>query len=187
MPSRKFHPAWYLFAAVMVAAGLIGAGLALWLRSARGFSCMAQPTRLETYMATAMRMLAMPARAKTRINPYAARITPMDIRMASEHFAGHCAVCHDNNGDAQTDFGKDLYPHPPDLRKSATQKLTDGQLYYIIRNGIRMSGMPAWSMDTPRETWELVNFIRHLPKLTPEQLARMKRYDPKTKYKEPIM
>lgn len=187
MPSRKFHPLWLSIIALIVAAGLIGAGLTLWLRAARGFSCMAQPTKMETYLATTMRMMAMPARAKSKINPYAAGMTPMELRMASEHFAGHCAVCHNNNGDGQTDFGKDLYPHPPDLRKPGTQKLTDGQLYYMIRNGIRLSGMPAWSMDTPQETWALVSFIRHLPKLTPAQLARMRRYDPKTKYKEPIM
>jgi mono/diheme cytochrome c family protein len=92
-----------------------------------------------------------------------------------EHFADHCATCHSNDGGGQTIFGKGLYPKPPDLRAAGTQNKSDGELYYTIQNGVRLSGMPAFSeIHTTEKTWRLVLFIRHLPQITPEELNEMK-------------
>ena len=69
------------------------------------------------------------------------------------------------------------------MRAAATQSLSDGELFSIIENGIRLTGMPAWGTGTPegeRESWALVHFIRHLPSLTPEEIARMEALNPKT-------
>jgi hypothetical protein len=67
------------------------------------------------------------------------------------------------------------YPKPPDLRAAETQNKTDGELYYTIANGIRLSGMPAFSeIHTTEKAWRLVLFIRHLPQITPEELDEMK-------------
>ena len=81
-----------------------------------------------------------------------------------------------------------MYPKPPDMRLAATQNLTDGELYYIIENGVRLSGMPAWGdprfIDQDDDTWKIVLFIRHLPNLTPEDLQDMKDYNPKGKMEE---
>ncbi|MGD9713838.1 MAG: cytochrome c [Thermomicrobiales bacterium] len=63
---------------------------------------------------------------------------------AREHFADHCAICHANAGSGNTLIGRNLYPKAPDLRKSDMQSLTDGEIFYIIHNGIRFTGMPAW-------------------------------------------
>ena len=69
-----------------------------------------------------------------------------------------------------------MYPKVPDLRDQETQKLTDGELYYIISNGVRFTGMPAFGgEDSPEEIWKLVLFIRRLPNLSPEELKRMQR------------
>ena len=77
-------------------------------------------------------------------------------------------------------FGKGLYPKPPDMRAARTQALTDGEIFYIIENGIRMSGMPAFGgADSDDASWKLVHFIRHLPKLTPEEEAEMESLNPK--------
>ncbi len=181
-PSRRL--AWIALAAAVVA-GIL-ASLALWARGARGFSARAQPTGMETWMAHMMRAMAMPAGASARRDPYPG-LTAAQMRFATEHFAAHCAVCHNNNGDGKTMLGENMYPHPPDLRGPGTRRKSDGALYYIIRNGIRMSGMPAWGDDTPKETWELVDFIRHLPRLTPAEIARMRKYNPKTIFPEPLM
>ena len=100
-----------------------------------------------------------------------------------EHFADHCAVCHGNDGSGDTEMGRGLYPKVPDMRAAATQSLTDGELFSIIENGIRLTGMPAWSTGTPegeRESWELVHFIRHLTTLTPEEIERMEALNPKS-------
>jgi hypothetical protein len=69
------------------------------------------------------------------------------------------------------------------MRAAATQDLTDGELFAIIENGIRLTGMPAWGTGTPegeRASWALVHFIRRLPTLTDEEISRMQALDPKT-------
>ncbi len=81
-------------------------------------------------------------------------------------------------------MGKGLYPPAPDMRQTGTQSLSDGELYYIIRNGVRLTGMPAWGKaepgDSDEETWMLVLFIRHLPHLTAEEEKAMERFNPKS-------
>jgi mono/diheme cytochrome c family protein len=99
------------------------------------------------------------------------------------HFADHCAVCHANDGSGDTHIGRGLYPRAPDMRAAPTQGLSDGELFSIIENGIRLTGMPAWGTGTPegeRASWALVHFIRRLPNLTDEELSRMEPLNPKT-------
>ena len=139
----------------------------------RGFSALAAPSAVEEFAATTARKMALPSSYRQLRNP----ITPSteNVRRGMEHFADHCATCHGNDGGGQTAFGKGLYPKPPDLRAGGTQKKSDGELYYTIDNGVRLSGMPAFSeIHTPAETWRLVLFIRHLPQITPEELNEMK-------------
>ena len=110
-------------------------------------------------------------------NPVAA--TEASLRGGLEHFADHCAICHDNDGSGKGELGQGLYPKPPDLRSSRTQALRDGELFYIIENGIRFTGMPAFGdAHDADDGWKLVQFIRHLPKLTERELADMKRLNP---------
>ena len=73
-----------------------------------------------------------------------------------------------------------MYPRPPDLRAARTQDQTDGELYYAINQGIRLTGMPAWGTDgeADLDSWALVAFIRTLPELTPAQLEAMKALNP---------
>jgi hypothetical protein len=77
-----------------------------------------------------------------------------------------------------------LSPKPPDMRLAETQSLTDGEIYYIIHNGIRFTGMPAFGEDRgdkpDEDSWKLVHFIRHLPKITEEEIQAMKKLNPKS-------
>jgi mono/diheme cytochrome c family protein len=67
------------------------------------------------------------------------------------------------------------------MRARGTQELTDGELFYIIENGVRLTGMPAWGgAGKPEESWKLVHFIRHLPRISPEELAEMERMNPRS-------
>ncbi len=79
-------------------------------------------------------------------------------------------------------MGQNLYPRVPDMRLAETQNLTDGELYYIIENGIRFTGMPASGQGgaNDHETWHLVLFIRQLPHLTQGDLDDMKEYNPRS-------
>jgi len=150
------------------------------IRRSGGFSARAEPTKLERVLARVARRLAVPADARDARNPVP--FTPDAWREARAHFADHCATCHGNDGRGDTDIGRNLYPKAPDMQLADTQDLTDGQLYWIIENGVRLTGMPAWGdgATDDTETWKLVHFVRHLKDLTPEQLAEMQTLNPKT-------
>jgi mono/diheme cytochrome c family protein len=144
-----------------------------------GFSARDNPSWIETVMARTARRMAVPAKAKEMTNPVPG--TAENLKAAGAHWADHCATCHANNGSGDTAIGKNLYPKAPDMRLAATQNLSDGELYYTIQNGIRLTGMPAWGEpgDNDLETWRLVRYIRHLPQLTPQEEQEMERLNPK--------
>ena len=158
---------------------LVAVGGWLYMRTAmQGFSARAQPSRAEELLAGFARKTAMPSSARDLKTPIAYSAPVQQEALA--HFADHCAVCHSNNGDGQTMFGKGLYPKPPDLRAGHTQSMTDGEIFYVIENGIRMSGMPAFGGEDSKEaSWKLVYFIRHLPQLTAAEEAQMEALNPK--------
>lgn len=160
---------------------LLVAGVFGWRAIRRGFSARDTPTKLETILATRARALAVPASYRTLKNPLPD--SSDNIRAGMEHFADHCSVCHGNNGSGDTIFGKNLYPKPPDMRRPETQNKTDGELFYTIYNGVRLSGMPAFGEKDQSDadsTWQLVRFIRHLPSLTPDQEQQMEKLNPKS-------
>jgi len=100
--------------------------------------------------------------------------SPEVIADGRAHFADHCAVCHANDGSGKTEMGQGMWPKAPDMRLAATQNLTDGELFWIIENGIRFTGMPGWSTGTTEgetSSWNLVHFIRHLPDISEAELA----------------
>ncbi|PYU82868.1 MAG: cytochrome C [Acidobacteria bacterium] len=146
-----------------------------------GLSSRATPSRFEIMMARNVRHLAIPSNARLAQNPLL--VSPEDLRDARLHFADHCAVCHANDGGGQTMIGSGLYPKPPDLRLPETQSLTDGELFWIIENGVRFTGMPAFSNGGEhggmQDSWKLVHFIRHLPHLSVAERIEMERYNPK--------
>ncbi len=147
-----------------------------------GFSARDEPTAIEAFVARRLRHLAVPRAARKMRNPIP--LAPAILADARAHFADHCAVCHGNDGKGQTQIGRNLYPKAPDMASSATQLLSDGELFYIIKNGVRLTGMPAWGEDNSehdRESWKLVHFIRHLPEITPEEIEEMKEMNPKTR------
>ena len=141
-----------------------------WSLTTHGFSAREKPSALEAFLARKARVLATPADAKTLKNPVSP--TPLAIAEGRDHYADHCAVCHANTGSGKTMMNSGLYPPAPDLRQEETQQLRDGELMYIIKNGIRFTGMPGWGGED-EDNWKLVLFIRHLPHLTPQELALM--------------
>lgn len=147
-----------------------------------GFSAKEEPNELEVLIARQLRHLAIPIENRRLRNPLP--LTKELLSNARGHFADHCASCHANDGSGQTTLGKNVYPKAPDMRKPDTQTMSDGELFFIIQNGIRFTAMPGWGTGDPakdRDSWELVHFIRHLPSLTQEELKEMKSLNPKTK------
>lgn len=170
--------AWAILAtAVAVGAlAIVGLGASL-LRG--GISARTEPSSLEATLAFKARRLALRG-SRDKVNPVKA--TQEVLRGGLSHFADHCASCHANDGSGQTGMGQHLYPRAPDLRLAPTQELTDGELFAIIEDGIRFTGMPAWgdgSEESRLASWHLVHFIRHLPQLTAEEELEMEALNPK--------
>ena len=115
-----------------------------WVAIRRGFSARDNPSPIETFIATTARQLAVPSQYRQLRNPLS---SSSDLHAGIEHFADHCATCHANKGSGDTLFGKGFYPKPPDMRTKETQNKSDGELYYTIENGIRLSGMPAFGEE----------------------------------------
>src|SRR5260370_9284443 len=169
---------------VMVIAAVAFLGLVAGLAASvlhNGLSSRRTATRFEIIIARNARHLRVPSNARLTQNPLLA--SGEDLRDARPHFADHCAICHGNDGGGETMIGGGLYPKPPDLRLPETQNLTDGELFWIIENGVRFTGMPAFSMGGEHGgmegSWKLVHFIRHLPHLTAAERIEMERYNPK--------
>jgi predicted CXXCH cytochrome family protein len=138
-----------------------------------GLSTRQEPSYLETVVARTARNLAIPRTARSEANPW--KPTPDVLREARESFVDRCAVCHGPDGAGQTQDGRNLYPRVPDLRLPLTQNLTDGEIRYIIRNGVRLTGMPGWAKphdEQSDDSWKLVLFIRSLRQLTNEELQQ---------------
>jgi len=170
---------YWLLAGVVALAFVVAAAISI-LHD--GLSARAQPSALEAAIARTARKMATPANAHSAKNPIAD--LPEVQREARLHFADHCAICHGNDGRGDTLLGHGLYPKPPDLRGAETQNLSDGDIFWIIENGVRLTGMPAFGgaqsdhADTD-SSWKLVRFIRHLPKLSNEERLEMENYNPK--------
>ena len=163
----------------IITLGVAGAAAFGWVTIRRGFSARAKPSAMEAYVAKMARKLSIPASQRDTKNPFTP--TPEVLSEARSHFADHCATCHGNDGSGNTEIGQNLYPKPPDMRQSETQHLTDGEIYYIIHNGIRLTGMPSWGgPGRDDDSWKLVLFIRHLPQMAPQEMKEMQQFNPKS-------
>lgn len=137
---------------------------------------------MEQTLAGMAKDLAIPQSASALTPP-----GPLDDRRAlargREAYNGSCAVCHGADGSGQGRFGAAMYPPASDLRAANIQKRTDGQLFWIVKNGISFVGMPGFAEQYSDEaTWAIVGYLRALqrgdapqgnatPPATEEQLA----------------
>ena len=135
------HKPSFLAGALALLIVALAAG-AVFVMGARGFSAREMPSAVERWVARRVRAMAAPGGARDLVNPVPN--SPEVLAQARAHWADHCAGCHANNGSGDTEMGKRMYPPAPDMRQADTQQMTDGELFFIIQNGIRMTGMPAW-------------------------------------------
>jgi mono/diheme cytochrome c family protein len=165
-----------LLLAIPIIMALVGLS---WLIST-GLSARDNPGTFETRFARKVHRLAIPSSARNLSNPM--QSSPELVVEARRHFADHCASCHGNDGSGMTEMGQKLNPRVPDMRAAETQNLSDGELYYIIENGVRFTGMPAWGTGgtNDHDTWHLVLFIRHLPNMTNEDMQDMQNSNPRS-------
>jgi predicted CXXCH cytochrome family protein len=155
---------------VLLGAELIGAMYGISVIR-HGFSAADAPSSLERIVFRTVRNLGIPRNDKESKNPLTP--TPELLREAREDFTNHCAGCHGLDGNGRSGVGQNLYPRAQDLRVPATQRLTDGELHYIIMNGVRHTGMPAIGnphmFEDGNTAWKLVLFIRSIAQTTPQE------------------
>jgi mono/diheme cytochrome c family protein len=147
----------------LILAGTLCAALLKW----RGFRATSTPSTFETVAARSVRDFAIPAAERHKANPDAGDSS--SIQQGREDFLIRCASCHGVDARGRTPIGANVYPRVPDLHSDATQNLTDGEIHYIIENGIQLTGMPAmasYNGDSAVESWKLVSYIRSLRPLT---------------------
>lgn len=87
------------------------------------------------------------------------------------HFQDTCRLCHGAPGIASSEFAQGLYPSPPDLAASDLHReMNDSMIFWIIKNGLKMTGMPAFGVNhSDQEIWDIVAFIDRLSSLQPDQ------------------
>jgi mono/diheme cytochrome c family protein len=97
---------------------------------------------------------------------------PAKVIIGVEHYAAHCAVCHGAPGVPKGDIAHGLYPQPPNLAEAA-KRYSPGELFWILKNGIKMSGMPAWSDHSDEELWSTVGFLEKLSGMSDQEYASL--------------
>jgi predicted CXXCH cytochrome family protein len=146
--------------------------LALFIKT-RGFRASSTPSGLETTAARFVRDFSIPRAERNRHNPFAGDEQALD--QGRNEFLGRCATCHGSDGHGATPIGANVYPRVPDLHGAATQHLTDGEIRYIIANGVQLTAMPALPALGGREervSWALVTFLRSLRSVTPAETSQ---------------
>lgn len=122
------------------------------------------PSKIESRMATFALNRSVAKRAPATKNPLPAG--PATWKAGLAHYRENCVVCHGAPGVDAGEIGQGLNPPAPDLTLPRIQARPDGELFWIVGNGIRTTGMPAFSpTHKPEELWAIVSFIRRLPEL----------------------
>jgi len=121
-----------------------------------------QPSKIETALANAAKDVVIPIEASSAKNPLPSNDEV--TRQGEQVYLGSCAMCHGADGHAHTDLGRYMYPPAMDLTSPHVQHWSEADLYWIIQNGVRLTGMPAWKNTLSEEdSWKLVRFIQNLP------------------------
>ncbi len=156
--ASKSRLLWVGAAIGLVVIALLGA--ALFVKALPGLSsARGEPPAAEVTIATWLLHHSVPSAAKSMRNPLGR--DGADITAGRDLFRQKCEVCHAYDGGGRTEIGAGSYPRPPALR-ALIPTLSDGEIFYHIRNGIRNTAMPAWNFPD-RQVWQLVAYVRHLP------------------------
>jgi mono/diheme cytochrome c family protein len=140
--------------------GIISATLGSLLQ---GCTAGKTPSQGETSLADAAKDVAIPLEAGKMNNPLPE--TDEVVSQGREVFLGSCAQCHGADARGDSDLGRNMTPPAMDLTSAHVQHWSDAELFWIIQNGVRLTGMPAWkSRISDNDTWKLARFIHNLPR-----------------------
>jgi mono/diheme cytochrome c family protein len=151
---------WILAAVVIV----VLSGLAVTFAFTQfDLSALQEPGKAETFLATQAKRILIYKSSRSGIPS-----PPNDLQASVEQgetlYGTDCAMCHGSDGHTLTDNGRWMYPRASDLTSPSVQQYSDPELFWIIKNGIRFSGMPGFGkVESDEHIWDLVRYIRTLP------------------------
>ena len=158
---------------LIVVVGLVTLGALGYVLVLPGLSVARQEASpVEMVAATWLLHQSVPATAKAAKNPLGLHPDPAAVIAGKDLFAQKCESCHAYDGRGKTELGAGEFPHPPMLHV-IMPTLSDGEVFYHIRNGIRNTAMPAWNMPDA-QIWQLVAFLRNMApvaSMTPEPIS----------------
>jgi len=128
---------------------------------------------LEAQVAQWLLHFTVPASYRAMKNPLNVESASADVEAGHDIYTKKCEICHAYDGGGKSEIGSGQYPRPPDLRSADVQRMSDGELFYHLNNGIRHTGMPAWTLPD-RKLWQVSAYLRHLPRvaaLSPQMAA----------------
>ncbi|MDB6018467.1 MAG: cytochrome class protein [Pedosphaera sp.] len=136
-------------------------------------SASGKPGAIEKTLAPWAFERSMAGRFPKKNNPFANDASAWAAGMA--HYRENCLICHGAPGIEGNELSMGLNPPAPALDAPEVQELSDGQLFWIVKNGVRWSGMPAFGpTHNNAEIWKIASFLRHLPHLTPEEKEQLR-------------
>lgn len=125
-------------------------------------SAIGGPGPTETSLANAARGWYI-SRGARNVPPSDTPNNAANVSAGSGLYGMECASCHGQDGRTPAPIGKSMYPRVPSLSSAAVQKLSDKELFWVIKNGVRLSGMPGFAnINSDQEIWQLTYFVRSL-------------------------
>lgn len=135
-----------------------------------GCTANKKPSTVETTLANMAKDVVIPIEAEKMQDPLT--VNGGTLREGKTLYLQSCVICHGPDGHGQTALGRSMYPPAMDLTSPHVQHWNDAELFWIIQNGVRLTGMPSWkSTISEQDTWKLVNFIHNLPRVETELAA----------------
>jgi mono/diheme cytochrome c family protein len=143
---------------------ILVAGAVVYMAMSFSVSALQQPGRMETSVATRVRDWSI-SRAARRPLPAAPEQNEENISKGSAIYGMACATCHGQDGRNPTPIGKSMYPRVPDLSSPDIQRMSDQELFWVVKNGVRLSGMPGFAkLEDDGQIWCVVFYVHSLRK-----------------------
>jgi len=123
-------------------------------------SALRDPGRIETAVAVRAKHLLIVRASRNGVPPEPEESAAGALE-GKKNFGTECAMCHGLNGRTLTDNGRWMYPRAADLGSDQVQRYSNRELFWIVKNGIRLSGMPAFGeVESDQHIWDLVHYTR---------------------------
>ena len=149
---------------VIVLVFVVAAGIVAFTQVRIG--ALQEPGHAEIVLATRAKRMLVRRSSREGVPPAPTNLQA-SIEEGDKLFGTECGACHGLDGHKPTDAGRWMYPRAADLTSSAVQQYSDCELFWIVKNGIRLSGMPAFGkVESDEHIWNLVHFVRTLPRGT---------------------